>query len=169
MRWYIIRTLLHKEALRHLANRGGIALALLLVVAALLLGLFRKSEGPPDTSMAGVQHCFVDFWEDGPWMRHLRAHVPAELVGQVQFRSIANAPTRGERIVYPAGAGAIQIRPLGEANGVPRYKVWIWQPADAAGMAPFKEWFWRESLHYAQLRAATILNPQDRAAVALPE
>lgn len=169
LRWSILRTLLHKEALRHLANRGGIALALLLVVAALLLSMFRRSDAPAESLLAGVQHCFVDFWEDGPWVRHLRAHVPVELRGQIQFRAAADASTLQGRIVYPAGAGAIQIRPIGQSDGVPRYKVWIWQPADASGMAPFKEWFWKESQHYAQLRAAAVLNPQERLAFAVPE
>jgi hypothetical protein len=39
VRLHILRTLLHEEVLRHLANRGGLALALLLVVAA---KLFRR-------------------------------------------------------------------------------------------------------------------------------
>ncbi len=47
MRWYIIRILLQKEFHRHLADRGSLALALLLVVAALLLSLFGKSGGEP--------------------------------------------------------------------------------------------------------------------------
>src|SRR5262245_18921090 len=154
MRWHILRTLLHKEALRHLANRGGIALALLLVVAALLLSIFRRNDAPAESIMAGVQRCFVDYWEDGPWVHHLRGHAPPELKGQLQFRRVADATTNDGRIVYPSGAGAIQIRPLGQTDGAPRYKVWIWQPADAGGMAPFKEWFWKESQHYAQQRAA---------------
>jgi hypothetical protein len=45
LRWHVLRTLLHKEVLRHLANRGGIVLVLLLIVASLLLSFF--GNGPP--------------------------------------------------------------------------------------------------------------------------
>src|SRR6266566_5386434 len=45
-RSHVLRTLLHKEVLRHLANRGGIALVLLLVVASLLLSVFGHAESP---------------------------------------------------------------------------------------------------------------------------
>ena len=44
MRWYILQALLVKEWRRHLANRGGIALALLLVAAAVLLSVFAPEE-----------------------------------------------------------------------------------------------------------------------------
>ena len=50
MRWYILRALLQKEFARHLANRGGIALALLLVAAAVLLSVFAPQEGKALTS-----------------------------------------------------------------------------------------------------------------------
>ena len=50
-RWHILRALLHKEVLRLLANRGAIALALLLIVAALLISLLRM---PSAETSAGV-------------------------------------------------------------------------------------------------------------------
>ena len=49
MRWYILQALLVKEWRRHLANRGGIALALLLVAAAVLLSVF----APQETAASG--------------------------------------------------------------------------------------------------------------------
>jgi hypothetical protein len=167
-RWAILRTLIHKEALRHLANRGGIALALLLVVAALLLSLFRKNDAGTEALAGGVQHCFIDYWEEGPWLEHLKRNVPAELRGRVQFRPAARAPTQDGNIVYPAGAGAIQIRPERQTESGPRYKVWFWQPADSGGMGVFKEWFWREMQRYDQLRAAATLGKAERVALALP-
>src|SRR5262245_56199407 len=167
--WFILRTLLQKEILRHRANRGGIALALLLVVAALLSSFFGRSDAPAESLVAGVQHCFVDYWEEGPWIAHLRVHIPEELHRQILFRPAADVPTQGGIMVYPAGSGAIQIRPEPRADGDCHCKVWIWQPADGGGMAPFKEWFWRETHHYVQLRAAAALNPQARATLALPE
>jgi hypothetical protein len=168
-RWAIIRTLLLKEAARHLANRGGIALALLLVVAALLLSLFRKNDASADSLTGGVQYCFVDYWEAGPLLEHLRRNVPANLRGHVQFRPASKAPTQDGNIVYPAGTGAIQLRPEGQSEDGPRYKVWIWQPADVSGMASFKEWFWREAQRYSQQRAAKVLSNEQRAALALPQ
>jgi hypothetical protein len=169
LRWRILRTLLVKEALRHLANRGGIALALLLVVAALLLSMFRKGESSTQSLTASVQHCFIDYWEDSPWLQHLRRHVPAELRSQIQFRPARNAPTQNGIIVYPAGSGAIQIRSDGQTESGLRCKVWIWQPADGSGMAPFKEWFWRETAQYNQQRAYSAAEPGKRAALAVPE
>ena len=47
LRWHILKTLLRKEVLRHLANRGGILLVVLLLVLALaLLPLFTRSLTP---------------------------------------------------------------------------------------------------------------------------
>jgi len=155
--------------MRHVANRGGLVLALLLVVAALLLSLFRKSDAAAEASSFGVRYCFVDYWEDSAWLQHLRRHVPEELRGQVQFRHASRAPTQNGTIVYPAAAGAIQIRPSGHAETGPRYTVWVWQPADASGMAPFKVWFWKESQRYARERAAQVLDARGLAALAVPE
>jgi hypothetical protein len=169
LRWSILRTLLQKEALRHLANRGGLVLALLLVVAALLLSMFRKGETSTESLTSGVQHCFIDYWEDSPWLLHLRRHVPAELRNQIEFRPASRAPTQDGIIVYPAASGAIQIRPETQSGSGLRCKVWIWQPSDASGMAPFKEWFWKETAQYNQMRAYSVADPDKRAALAVPE
>jgi hypothetical protein len=172
LRWCILRTLLYKEALRHLANRGGIALALLLIVAAMLLS-FLGSADTPGEGIGGVSHCFVDYWEESPWIEHLRENVPGELKRQVKFRPAANAMTIGGKIVYPAGTGAIQIRTNGQGHSGPRYKVWLWHPGgDSAGLAPFEVWFWKESQRYFQARVAAAsqrLGPEARAALQLPE
>ena len=37
MRWYILKALLYKEAMRHATNRGGLLLAGLLVTASLVM------------------------------------------------------------------------------------------------------------------------------------
>ena len=52
MRWYIIKALLVKEGQRHLANRGGIALALLLVASAVLLSVFAPKEAAAGTGLS---------------------------------------------------------------------------------------------------------------------
>jgi len=146
MRWYILRILLHKELHRHLANRGGLVLAALLVVAALLLSLFGREDAQTGGLMTGVQHCFVDYWEDGPLVRHLMARVPPELQGHIRFRPAAQATLQGNTIVYPPGTGAIQLRPVGGEGRGPGYKVWFWHPGkDGSALAPFEAWFWREA------------------------
>src|SRR5205823_1582487 len=137
----------HKEALRHLANRGGLALVVLLVVAALLLSFFGGRDGTPGGLAPGVRLCYVDYWEEGPLVGHLRANVPAELKGCVRFRPASEVPADGAgQLVYPHNAGAIQLRPAG--GGV---KVWVWYPgSEPSGMAPYEVWFWREALRFAQ-------------------
>ncbi len=152
MRWRILRTLLHKEVLRHLANRGGIALVLLLIVASMLLSFFGGA-GPGQAGLTpAVRLCYVDYAEDGPLVEHLRASVPPELEQAVRFRHLSRAPVdRQGRLVYPHNAGAIQLRPG---------KVWIWHPgSDPSGMAPFEVWFWQETARHAQRAGARGQGP----------
>jgi hypothetical protein len=172
MRWYILRTLLHKEVLRHLANRGGIALAALLVVASLLLTLFGQDEAQGGSFVGGVQHCFVDYWEDGPWIDHLRQSVPPELKSHVRFRPISQAVTVGQTLVYPAGTGAIQIRTVEPDAKGPRYKIWFWHPGkDGGALAAYEAWFWRASHEFFHARTVAALknvSPETRAVWLLP-
>src|SRR6185437_3290162 len=88
MRLYILKALLHKEFARHLANRGGIALALLLVAAAVLLSVFAPQEtAASGTGMVdGVHHCFIDADRATPLFKHLQENVPADLKSQLVFR-----------------------------------------------------------------------------------
>jgi hypothetical protein len=147
MRWYILRTLWHKEVLRHLANRGGLVLAGVLVGAALLLSLGGPGSGANPLA-GGVGRCYVDYWEDSAWIDHLRRHVPADLGPRITFRKADDVPTKGGVIVYPAGDGAIQVRVERTGSG-PRYRVWVWHSgADDNAMAPFEAWFWKESYQY---------------------
>jgi hypothetical protein len=158
MRWHVLRTLLLKEALRHLANRGGLALLLLLVAAGPLLSSF--GGGPLQALLPGVRLCYVDYWEDGPLVGHLRDNVPPELAGQVRFRPAAEVPTDAAgTMLYGHGAGAIQLRP---GDGPGRYRVWFWHPGGAGdGLAPYEAWFWKESLRFcqAQRAAAELVSP----------
>ncbi len=155
MRWYIIRTLLHKEFLRHLANRGGIALVLLLVVAALLLSAFGGGESQAVSAVGGVKRCYIEYWQDDPWIDHLQAHLPPELEDRVRFRMGQSARTDGQgSIVYEQNAGGIQLRPQRDGG----YQVWIWHPGkDTSSIAPFEAWFWQETHKYWQGRAAEAL------------
>jgi hypothetical protein len=148
MRWPILKTLLHKELLRHLANRGGIVLVLLLVVFALLLSLFGGPQASGGAIAAGVQRCYVDHAAAGPLVEHLRRHLPEERKDQVKFRRLEDVPTNAEGvIVYAQSTGAIQLRP---AEGDPAgFTVWLWHPGEDGGaLAPYEAWFWKETLAY---------------------
>jgi hypothetical protein len=160
LRWFVLRTLLEKEIDRHLANRGGLVLAGLLIAVALLSSVFGKQTNDIETgSLAiGVHNCFVDYWQDDPWISNLAANVPDELRGHVHFRLIRRTPGDPEQLAYPPGAGAIQIRPQGKVDGQPRYLVWLWQSGgDENGLAPFESWFWKQSYSYFQTLAAPVL------------
>jgi hypothetical protein len=157
MRWYIIRTLLWKEILRNLANRGGIALALLLVVAALLLSVFGRDQTAGGGLIGGVQRCYIDYVEDGPWVQHLRKNVPPELADQLRFRSFDQTPRDSAgNIVYRQNTGAIQIRPA--EPGRSGYLIESWHHGtDGSALAPFEAWFWKETRRfYAQQAAAAL-------------
>src|SRR5262245_7660708 len=105
MRWYILKALLQKEFARHMANRGGIALALLLVAAAVLLSVFSPPEATAaGTSMVGgVHHCYIQFDRATPLIKHLKDNVPPELKEQIRFEPLADAQTIDTVIVYPTG------------------------------------------------------------------
>lgn len=156
MRWHIIRTLLHKEVLRHWANRGGIILVVLLIVASMLLSFFGRDEAKTEGFFSGVKLCYIDYWEQDLWVHHLRTHIPPELEGRVYFRQ-AGAVRRNAKgtIVYPQSTGAIQIR-----NGPQQQKpmVWLWHPGStAAALAPYEIWFWKETHRFAAQQANQAL------------
>lgn len=154
MRWHIIRTLLWKEVLRQLANRGGIVLAALLVVAALLMSHFAKEGGQAGVLSGGLERCYIDHWRDDAWVKHLRAHVPPEFQRQIQFRHVKAEIAGDQTITYPVGTAAIQMRPVTLAGGQPSTKIWVWDSdSDGAAIAPYELWFWRESARYFQGQA----------------
>jgi hypothetical protein len=158
LRRHILRTLLYKELLSHLANRGGLALALLLVVAALLTSLFGKNSPQPGNLVGGVQRCFVDYWEPGPWIDHLQTTVPTDLRPRIVFRFVPHELPEDRQLVYPPGSGAIQVRNVGNEDSGPSYKVCFWQPGDdGSGLAPFEAWFWKETQAYLHRQAAAAL------------
>lgn len=163
MRWYILQALLHKEFSRHLANRGGIALGLLLVAAAFLLSVFSPEEAAGGTGMVGgVHHCFVEFDRATPLVRHLQENVPPELKGQIRFRPLADASTIDGVIVYPTGTGAIQIRQSVEPGRRPAVHVYVWHPeGDPTALAAYESWFWRESRRAFIAGAAQKLSAAD--------
>ena len=92
MRLPILRALLVKEARRHVANRGGIALCLLLVVAALLLSVFNPGVGAGGTGggalIDGVHRCMIQYDRETPLTAYLKDHTPDELRPHVMFQLV---------------------------------------------------------------------------------
>jgi hypothetical protein len=148
MRWYIIRTLFHKECYRLLANKGGLTLMLLLVVASMLMSFFGARQGSAAAFTAGVQKCYVDYTEENELVQHLCRHVPEEMREQIEFRRLsAVAHNPDGTLVYPNNTGAIQLRPRPNDLHGPGMLVWFWHPgADGSALAPFEAWFWKETL-----------------------
>jgi hypothetical protein len=151
MRSHILIALLRHEACRRLTHRGG-----LLFVAVLALvtgGMAFLIKGSDSSLGVQVETCFVDYWQDGPWIDYLRASVPSDLAPRIKFRAIEHVAAAGEEICYPAGAGAIQLRSAGDGRSGSSCKVWIWYPGtQASGVAVFESWFWQETARYFRLR-----------------
>jgi len=163
MRWHIIRTLLWKEVLRQLANRGGIALAALLIVAALLMTFFAKDGGQAGVLSGGLETCFIDYWQDDAWVKHLRDNVPASFQRQITFRHIESVPTTDGQLTYPVGSAAIQMRTQTHADGRTSTKIWLWDSdSDGSALAPYELWFWRESARYFQEQLAITQRKNDQ-------
>ena len=160
MRLYILRALLVKEVHRHVANRGGIALCLLLSVAALLLSVFNPGTGAGGTGggslIDGVHRCMVQYADETPFIRELRASVPEDLQPHVIFERQQPNEVNG-LMTYAPGTGAIQIRTRSD-NGAVTMKFDIWHPPEKPeAMAPYEAWFWRAARDAIQKQASEEL------------
>ena len=160
MRWYIIKALLVKEWQRHLANRGGIALGLLLVAAAVLLSVFAPGDSQSTAgteAIGGVRHCFIEFDRASPLIKHLEDNRPPELREQIKFRELVKAPQVNGLIVYPTGTASIQIRqPFAAQSPTGRdvLSVYVWHPdGDPTALAPYETWLWKETRRFYTQRA----------------
>lgn len=162
MRLYIIYALLKKEWQRHLANRGGLALAFLLVAAAVLLSVFdpggaSSSDGGGTGMVGGVHTCFLEYAEESSLIQHLKKSKPANL--KVQFNARGIGPR--EAVTYSPGIGAIRLRAYKSPQGRDRLAVEVWHPeGDALAMAPYEQWFWRETRRHFQDYAVANLKKQ---------
>jgi len=157
MRWYIIRALLHKEAMRHIAERGGIFLILLLIAAVILLRFVDRNPaqaGGSTTVIGGARWYMVHYWEkDSAWIKYLSEHISPELRGRVRFEYMNPRDMKpDEPISYPENWAAVQVRTYDndkDAQGRRRYKIMFWQPGtDPAVIAPLADWFWKETCRY---------------------
>src|SRR3954469_6910129 len=160
MRWRILRTLLHKEALRHATNRGGLALAGLLVTASLLLAALNPAgeHDKPATLVGGIHHCIVWYDQEDEWVAHLADHVPPSLRANIFIQAIRPQVGLDQHLKYETGTGGIELRAMPAADGSHRYRVYVRYPeGDRAGMAVYENWFWKESYRFFHARASTEL------------
>jgi hypothetical protein len=179
MRPYVLRALVQKEVRRHLLNRGGLALAGLMVGSALLLSLFdptaggsaggREDAAATGGLVGGVHHCYV-FAAQETWLTaHLRANVPPELrdvilVRQTQPGNVETYVTAGP------GVGSIVLHQSPGADGRPTLGVEVWHPdGDPGAMAGYEAWFWKELRRGLQAQAAAAVRAAGRDPAALPE
>jgi hypothetical protein len=158
MRWHIFKTLLHKELLRHVANRGGIVLAILLAGIALLLSLWKSGSTGP--LLGGeVQRCYLLYEEKDPhraevkrWLDYLDEHKPADWT-ENQFRIRPSHPFEDASgtIVPPANAGTFIVRsqPTTSEGQPVRFEVTFWYPGpNSTAVASYEAWFWKETRGY---------------------
>ena len=152
MRWHILRTLLHKEVLRHLANRGGLVLLLLLVVASMLLSFFGVSDTPGGglTSRRAVllRRLLGLLRRSSPiWPTHL----PPRLANHIDFPPGCSVPSpmRREPSLYPQEPPPSRFVP---ANHTAYQASWFWHPGTdgVRQWPPFEIWFWKESQRFTE-------------------
>ena len=146
MRFYILRALLLKELRRHVANRGGIALAVLMIVAAVLLSAFDPtavgSGAAGGDLVGGVHHCFVESNAETDITRALRKRIPPALQSHIDFR--IRDPERVNALVSdPPGTCCIRMN-LSQRDGRQRLDIDIWHPpGDPGPVAQYEAWFFR--------------------------
>lgn len=160
MRWHILKTLLHKEALRHATNRGGLALAGLLVTASLLLAALNPAAGE-DTSaslVGGIHHCIIWYDDESDWVARLHDRVPPGLKANILFYQIRPKADPDANLKYETGVGGIEVRSLPPVGNTPQYRVNVRYPeGDRAGMAVYENWFWKESYQFHLERASAVV------------
>lgn len=162
MRWRILKTLLHKEALRHATNRGGLALAGLLVTASLLLAALNPAAGDQDRPAAlvgGIHHCVIWYDDDSDWVYFLRTNLPPSLKSNILFYPLKQPIAFNEYIKnYETGTGGFEIRTSSAGDGPTRHRVYVRYPSgDRTGMAVYENWFWKETQRYFHARASIDL------------
>jgi hypothetical protein len=165
MRFHILRALVVKEVRRHVANRGGLALAGLLVAAAVLLSAFNPTQVDAGAAggdlVGGVHHCYVEYADDTPFVTALKEKVPPGLKAQVVFRRVKPGQVAAP-LSYAAGTGAIRVAES-DRDGTPRLLFDVWHPpGDPAAMAAYEHWFFRAAREVLHDRAARAVGDAAR-------
>jgi len=162
MRFYVLRALVLKEVRRHVANKGGLVLCGLLIVAALMLTIFNPTKVADGAAggdlIGGVHHCYVDYPLESKFIRDLKTKVPANLSAQLVFRNLK--PEQIDRpLVSSPGTGAIRIKEVRDAaEVVEQLMVEVWHPpGDPGAMTVYEQWFYRacHSIYAERLSSAS--------------
>lgn len=173
MRLYILRALLAKEVRRHVANRGGLALAGLLVVAALLLTIFKPSGDGGVAGgelVGGVPHCYIEYLSETDFIKRLKVRQPDDLKAHLIFR--AQPPQLiMHPINYEPGSGAIRVVDAthdGSLGGIPYLRFEVWHPPEnPTALATYEQWFFRAAREILREQAAEKLG--DSVSLRKPE
>ena len=146
MRFYILRALLKKELRRHVANRGGLALAVLMIAAAVLLSVFNPTTPAGGTAggdlVGGVHHCYIESDPESDVTRQLKDRVPPSLKSQIVFRN--RPPESVDGLVNDAPGTCCIRMTLKTRDGQAFLDIDIWHPpGDPGAVAPYEAWFFR--------------------------
>ena len=171
MRFYIVRALLKKELRRHVANRGGIALAVLMIAAAVLLSVFNPTTADGGTSggnlVDGVHHCFIESSSETEITRRLEGRVPPSLKAQIRFRHRPPESVAG-LVGDPPGTCCIRLSPT-TRGGKAHLEIEVWHPpGDPGAVAPYEAWFFRATREILQELASEGLARLGADATRLP-
>lgn len=156
MKLRIIRALVGKEALRYWHNRPSLVLAALLVLVSVLVAVGHE-DGPFGADNAPAV-CYVLYWEEDAFVRHLAAQHETGL--DIRVLPVEELSDRNGMIQYPGDIRrrtilSIQIRPghwepvagqhfapVAPPPSPPKYKVWYWySEGRAEALLPFRDWF----------------------------
>ena len=124
---------------RLLDNRSACLTLLLLAIGGAWIG---TSKTQAETSRV----CFVLYWQEDGWVRHLRENLPPGDELGVQVVSVDEFVDDQGLISYPPGSQSIQLRPPKESSDP--WTVWCWHDGNLEDFAAATQWFWKTSRNY---------------------
>lgn len=172
MRFYIIRALLKKELHRHVANRGGIALAVLMIVSAVLLSVFNPTKADAGTAggdlVGGIHHCYiVETNPKGGFTELLKSRIPPALKGHINLEP--RTPEAITRLLTGTpGTCCIWLNEQDEGDRrVVAIDIWH-PPGQPDAVAVYEAWIVRAMREIYQDLARQKLGGSDKSLPALP-
>ena len=141
----ILRTLIRKDASRLAKNTPAVMLLGLMVLLAVLLDSGIVSQPEAENQMST---CWLVYWNDGPWVDHLRERIPPGL--PIRIVDQRKMPRDSAGIRYPAGQTGIELRHDGRGNpeGDSLRVLYRYPGDDPAVLWPASRWFLSASIEY---------------------